>query len=83
MIGSQRKVISGVKELEKEGTSRWQAFEASTRPWPGDRARVTPEEIAVAVVAEMIAVRRQRGISKWRDLSKSIFANAAPESVAQ
>jgi xanthine dehydrogenase accessory factor len=35
---------------------------------------VTPEEIAVSVVAEMIAVRRNAD-SRWRDLSKSIFAS--------
>ena len=39
-----------------------------------DIGAVTPEEIAVSVVAEMIAVRRQPE-SKWRELSKSIFTN--------
>jgi CTP:molybdopterin cytidylyltransferase MocA len=37
-----------------------------------DIGAVTPEEIAVSVVAEMIAVRR-RAESKWRELSMSIF----------
>jgi len=35
---------------------------------------VSPEEIAVSVVAEMIAVRRNPD-SNWRSLSKSIFAH--------
>ena len=34
---------------------------------------VSPEEIAVSVVAEMIAVRRNAA-SDWRALSKSVFA---------
>jgi xanthine dehydrogenase accessory factor len=73
MIGSQRKVISVVKELEKEGIPR-QAFERLYAPMGLEIGAVTPEEIAVSVVAEMIAVRRNAD-SKWRDLSKSIFAN--------
>jgi len=35
---------------------------------------VTPEEIAVSVAAEMIAVRRGAD-SNWRELSKSVFAS--------
>jgi xanthine dehydrogenase accessory factor len=62
-----------VKELEKEGIPR-QAFERLYAPMGLEIGAVTPEEIAVAVVAEMIAVRRNAD-SKWRDLSKSIFAN--------
>ena len=73
MIGSKRKVISIVKELEKEGIPR-EKFERLTAPMGLDIGAVTPEEIAVSVVAEMIAVRRQPE-SKWRELSKSIFTN--------
>ncbi len=73
MIGSKRKVINIVKELEKEGIPR-EKFERLTAPMGLDIGAVTPEEIAVSVVAEMIAVRRQPE-SKWRELSKSIFTN--------
>ncbi len=73
MIGSKRKVISIVRELEKEGIPR-EKFERLTAPMGLDIGAVTPEEIAVSVVAEMIAVRRQPD-SKWRELSKSIFTN--------
>ncbi len=71
MIGSKRKVISVVKELEKEGIPR-EAFEKISAPMGLEIGAVTPEEIAVSVVAEMIAVRRQPE-SKWREISKSIF----------
>ena len=73
MIGSKRKVISVIKELEKEGIAR-QAFERINAPMGLDIGAVTPEEIAVSVAAEMIAVRRGAD-SNWRELSKSIFAN--------
>ena len=73
MIGSKRKVIGVVKELEKEGISR-EAFERVFAPMGFEIGSITPEEIAVSVVAEMIAIRRDAG-SEWRALSKSIFAS--------
>jgi xanthine dehydrogenase accessory factor len=57
MIGSKRKVIAIYKELEKEGVPRHN-FERVHAPVGLDIGAITPEEIAVAVVAEMIAVRR-------------------------
>ena len=73
MIGSKRKVIGVVKELEKEGIAR-PAFERVFAPMGFDIGAITPEEIAVSVVAEMIAVRRDAG-SDWRAASLSIFAH--------
>ena len=73
MIGSKRKVIGVVKELEKEGISR-SAFDRVFAPMGFDIGAITPEEIAVSVVAEMIAVRRNPG-SDWRSVAKSIFAH--------
>lgn len=73
MIGSKRKVIGVVKELEKEGISR-DAFERIFAPMGFDIGAITPEEIAVSVVAEMIAVRRDPG-SEWRSATKSIFSH--------
>jgi xanthine dehydrogenase accessory factor len=76
MIGSKRKVLGVVKELEKDGIPR-AAFERIFAPMGFDIGAITPEEIAIAVVAEMIAVRRNAD-SEWRSLSKSIFANESP-----
>lgn len=73
MIGSKRKTISVIKELEKEGIPR-AAFEKIHAPMGLDIGAITPEEIAVSVVAEMIAVRRNAD-SEWRRVSKSIFVN--------
>jgi xanthine dehydrogenase accessory factor len=73
MIGSKRKTISVIKELEKEGISR-AAFERVFAPMGLEIGAVSPEEIAVSVTAEMIAVRRDPE-GTWRSLSKSVFAD--------
>jgi xanthine dehydrogenase accessory factor len=57
MIGSKRKVITIYKELQSEGISP-EKFDNVHAPVGLDIGAITPEEIAVAVVAEMIAVRR-------------------------
>ena len=72
MIGSKRKVINVVKELQKEGIAR-EHFERVFAPMGLEIGAVSPEEIAVSVVAEMIAVRRNAG-ANWRALSKSVFS---------
>jgi xanthine dehydrogenase accessory factor len=58
MIGSERKFISVQKELEAEGISR-DKLEHVYSPVGIDIGAITPEEIGIAVVAEMISVRRQ------------------------
>lgn len=73
MIGSKRKVIGVVRELEKEGIAP-NAFERLFAPMGFEIGAVTPEEIAVAVVAEMIAVRRNPD-ANWKQLSKSVYLN--------
>ena len=57
MIGSRRKTISIYKELEKEGIAA-EKFANVHAPVGLEIGAVTPEEIAVSIVAEMIAVRR-------------------------
>lgn len=58
MIGSKRKTISIYKELETQGTAP-QKFAKVHAPVGLEIGAVTPEEIAVSIVAEMIAERRQ------------------------
>src|SRR5579872_4521348 len=57
MIGSKRKVISVYKALEKEGY-RLEEFERVYAPMGLEIGALSPEEIAVSIVAELIAVRR-------------------------
>jgi xanthine dehydrogenase accessory factor len=79
MIGSKRKVISVVKELEKEGIPSG-AFERVFAPMGFEIGAISPEEIAVSVVAEMIAMRRLPE-GAWRSSSKSIFAGQQPQAL--
>jgi xanthine dehydrogenase accessory factor len=79
MIGSKRKVIGVVKELEKEGISR-EAFERTFAPMGLEIGAITPEEIAISIVGEMIAMRRAPE-SDWRTVSKSIFATESSRAV--
>src|SRR5579872_113978 len=75
MIGSKRKVIGVIKEIEKEGIAR-ERLERIFAPMGLEIGAVSPEEIAVSVAAEMIDMHR-RADSDWRALSKSIFADEA------
>lgn len=79
MIGSKRKVISVMRELEKEGLSR-QQVDRIYAPMGLEIGAISPEEIAVSVAAEMIAVRRNPS-SSWRSLSMSIFAAESTQAL--
>jgi len=57
MIGSKRKVIEIFKTLQNEGLAA-QLFDRVHAPVGLDIGAVTPEEIAVAITAELIAIRR-------------------------
>ncbi|MGH9481432.1 MAG: XdhC family protein [Terriglobales bacterium] len=63
MVGSRRKAIAVFRELTAEGL-RPELFERVHSPVGLAIGAVTPEEIAVAIVAELIAVRRrvERGL---------------------
>jgi xanthine dehydrogenase accessory factor len=57
MIGSKRKTIAIFSELEREGLSAV-LFDRVHAPIGLDIGAITPEEIAVSITAELIAVRR-------------------------
>jgi xanthine dehydrogenase accessory factor len=57
MIGSQRKTIGIYKELEKEGVST-EKLARVYAPVGIDIGAITPEEIAIAIMAELIFIRR-------------------------
>jgi xanthine dehydrogenase accessory factor len=58
MMGSKRKVTGVFHELQKEGIPA-ERFERVHAPVGLDIGAQPPEEIAISVVAEMIAIRRQ------------------------
>ena len=80
MIGSKRKVLTIYKELEKEGLAP-ELFDRVMAPVGLEIGAVTPEEIAVSIVAEMIASKRnvQTAIGHKRQ-SLSRAANEGQES---
>jgi xanthine dehydrogenase accessory factor len=57
MVGSKRKAITVYRELVKEGLDP-ELFDRVHSPVGLDIGAITPEEIAVSVVAELIAMRR-------------------------
>jgi xanthine dehydrogenase accessory factor len=77
MIGSRRKVIEIFKVLEGEGVSR-EKLERVHSPIGLDIGALTPEEIAVSIVAEMIAVRRD-AVPSASNLAGKHRAQPAPE----
>ena len=77
MIGSKRKVLSVYHALEKEGFRR-EEFERVYAPMGLEIGALTPEEIAISVTAELVAVRRNaaNAAHKRLDLERSSPATA-------
>lgn len=75
MIGSKRKTIGIFRELQKEGLPA-SLFERVYAPVGLDIGASTPEEIAVSITAELIAVRRN---AEREQLHMSWFRGHRPE----
>jgi xanthine dehydrogenase accessory factor len=58
MVGSKRKAITVFRELVKEGLKP-ELFERVHSPVGLDIGAITPEEIAIAITAELIGIRRK------------------------
>src|SRR5277367_4464154 len=65
MIGSKRKVLSVYKALEAEGYSS-EEFERVFAPMGLEIGALSPEEIAISIVAELIAVRRNASLNEHK-----------------
>lgn len=68
MIGSKRKVLSVYRALEKEGY-RLDEFQRVFAPMGLDIGALSPEEIALSIVAELVAVRRNAQAAAHKKLS--------------
>jgi xanthine dehydrogenase accessory factor len=68
MIGSKRKVLSVYKALELEGYHS-NEFERVYAPMGLEIGALSPEEIAVSIVAELIAVRRSADSATHKKVS--------------
>jgi len=67
MIGSKRKVLSVYKALENEGYKP-EEFERVYAPMGLDIGALSPEEIAVSITAELVAVRRNAANAEHKKL---------------
>jgi xanthine dehydrogenase accessory factor len=79
MIGSRRKTIAIYQELENQGMDA-ALFERVNAPVGLEIGAVTPEEIAVAIVAELIAFRRNCETAVARKKLAHAQAKAVPGS---
>ena len=80
MIGSKRKVLSVYKALEEEGIPA-EKFARVHAPVGLDIGALTPEEIAISITAELIAIRRNAaGVPHKAVNAASIQAHAATKA---
>jgi xanthine/CO dehydrogenase XdhC/CoxF family maturation factor len=93
MIGSKRKVIEIFKTLQKEGIPE-HLFDRVYAPVGLDIGAITPEEIAVAITAELISVRRHasaalphmswfKSTQKNSELQNSDETTSAPDAAIE
>jgi xanthine dehydrogenase accessory factor len=87
MIGSKRKVIGIFKTLREEGLPA-RLFDRVHAPIGLDIGAVTPEEIAVAITAELIAFRRHASaglphMSWFHSRNSQSEANGAPDEALE
>jgi xanthine dehydrogenase accessory factor len=87
MIGSKRKVIEIFKTLQNEGVPA-HLFDRVHAPVGLDIGAITPEEIAVAITAELIALRRHASarlphLSWFKGAREESGADSASESIKE
>jgi xanthine dehydrogenase accessory factor len=75
MIGSKRKVLSVYNALENEGYKA-EEFERVYAPMGLEIGALSPEEIAVSIAAELVAVRRNAATAAHKKLK--LEAHASP-----
>ena len=77
MIGSKRKVLAVYKALENDEGYRAEEFTRVFAPMGLNIGALSPEEIAVSVVAELIAVRRNANVNSAAHKKLDYEARAA------
>jgi len=71
MIGSKRKVISVYQALEKEGFAP-EEFARVFAPMGLEIGALSPEEIALSITAELVAVRRNAQAAQHKKLQREV-----------
>jgi xanthine dehydrogenase accessory factor len=69
MIGSRRKVLSVYQALEKEGYNP-DEFSRVYAPMGLEIGALSPEEIAISITAELVAVRRNAQTAQHKKLQR-------------
>jgi xanthine dehydrogenase accessory factor len=69
MIGSRRKVLSVYQALEKEGYAP-DEFSRVYAPMGLEIGALSPEEIAISITAELVAVRRNAQTAQHKKLQR-------------
>ncbi len=77
MIGSKRKVISVYKALEHDGYKP-EEFARVYAPMGLEIGALSPEEIALSIVAELVAVRRNAASAAHKKLKREAHAVPVP-----
>jgi xanthine dehydrogenase accessory factor len=80
MIGSKRKVLSVYQALEKEGYSPAE-FAGVYAPMGLEIGALSPDEIAMSITAELIAVRRKIHSAQHKKLQRDVREAAAAGAV--
>jgi len=80
MIGSKRKVLSVYQALEKEGYSP-DEFAGVYAPMGLEIGALSPDEIAMSITAELIAVRRNVPSARHKKLQRDVREPAAENAL--
>src|SRR6201987_4559908 len=81
MIGSRRKVLSVYQALEKEGYSPAE-FAGVYAPMGLEIGALSPDEIAISITAELIAVRRNVRSAQHKKLQRDVPEATARKAVS-
>jgi xanthine dehydrogenase accessory factor len=79
MIGSRRKVLSVYQALEKEGYSP-EEFSRVYAPMGLEIGALSPEEIAISIAAELVAIRRNAPAAQHKRLQRELRETAVRDS---
>ena len=82
MIGSKRKVLSVYQALQSEGYAP-EEFARVYAPMGLEIGALSPEEIAVSITAELVAVRRNAQSAQHKKLSQELHEAASSRVEAQ
>lgn len=78
MIGSRRRVRAAMEQLSAEGYEK-EMLDAVRAPIGLDIGALTPEEIAISIMAEVIEFKRKRVNAKWPELDTGVLSELGKE----